>query len=147
MGRREEYIRNLNVTRDDIQKMEYAHDDIYDYISGLKSYDRFVEALGPASTILGLIFIKSTATGVAAAVAGLLSGMLDSEKQALKDAVQRGSRGLRDVKRVIDQSSQNIERVSVDFPFLKFIDEGFSIVQGGGLIKGYLINGDWSYID
>lgn len=24
MGRREEYIRNLNVTRDDIQKMEYA---------------------------------------------------------------------------------------------------------------------------
>lgn len=37
MGRREEYIRNLNVTRDDIQKMEYAHDDIYDYISGLKS--------------------------------------------------------------------------------------------------------------
>lgn len=145
---RREYVKNFELTREDIQDMEYAQDDVYDYVSDLKTYDGLVQALGPVSGILGIPFLQYTAVGVAMTVTGLMAGMLDSEKQALKDAIQRGSRGLRDVKRIIDQNSQNIERVKVDFPYLEFSgDKKFGVIQGGGVLRAVLINGKWNYLD
>lgn len=147
MGRRREYVKNFELTREDIQDMEYAQDDVYDYVSDLKTRDDLIQALGPATGILGLLFLQYTAVGVATTVTGLLVGMVDSEKEALKGAIQRGSRGLRDVKRAIDRDSQNIERVKVDFPYLEFIDEKFGVIQGGGVLRALLINGKWTYMD
>jgi|GEM_PF-2294748 len=130
MGLRTEYISNLIVSYDDVQKMQTAQLAAYDYICGLKSYNELVVVLGTAATILGLIFIKSTAVGVAAGLTSLLSGMSSSEKETLKDVTNAGVRGLASLSVYMYNNRTRYNLVKADFPFLKFVDENMTVVQG-----------------
>lgn len=136
---RKEYSRTLELSFEDIQKLEYAQDDIYDFINGVINEKTLEKKLEPISSLVGLAFIKSTVVGLVLGIVGLVLGMIPDEKEDLNRLIFNGSRGLRDVKRTMGEA----ELVRVKLPFVEFVNEGFRMIQGKGAIEGYYKDGQW----
>lgn len=142
MSRRSEYTSILTVSKNELEQMMYAQVQVYDFIDEKINSSQLINALGPVSTILGLIFIQSTPVGVAAAVGSIISGITFNEKEMIKAEIDAGLRGLVRLHQSISQNP-NIQLAQVKLPFLEFIDYNFRVVTGDGLILGLLINGHW----
>lgn len=143
-----EYTQTLTLTPDQIKKMERAQRETYNQGLINQNSGALSSALGPVSTILGLIFITSTTFGVAAATVGLITSMSQNSKQALKNMVNDGNNYLRRIMDICDDNPK-YQAVEVELPFAEYstldtrTDYIIRYVIGQGSVKRVKVNGGW----
>lgn len=142
MAKRKEYIKNLTASHETLLKMQDVQLEAYDYINGDTSYENFITALGAFSTVLGLVFITSTPVGVAAGITGIITSISSSEKQTLLGLIDDGIRGIARLSKFL-RENQEYDLLKANFPFLEFIIEEISFIQGEPELTAVHGSGGW----
>ncbi|WP_432775130.1 hypothetical protein AAFJ72_18120 [Brevibacillus gelatini] len=140
-----EYSKNLTVTLAELKKIKKAQRAMYK--NGLVKLEgnTLESILGTVSTILGLVFVTSTPTGIVAAITSLVASLGVSAKDALKDMVYTGYFSMDELIEFLEENPK-YSKIQVEFPFIEYYVDGRTIrfVSGEGLVKKvYKENQGW----
>ena len=141
-----EYSSKVTVNLDKILNMQIAQRETYE--KGLVKYNNqaLIGALGPVSSVLGILFIQSTPVSVATAIGGLISTVLSpSLKEMLKEMVYNGYYHMGEIVSFLKNNSK-YDLCEVDFPFIEYTVDGKIIrwVTGKGRVtKIHVKGGGW----
>lgn len=118
-----EYKEKIIFTYDQAKKARNAQQDMYDSGIVSPSTGTLTSLLSTVTAILPLVFITSTAAGVALGVTSIGSSLIGSEKTQLKSQVQGGIYDFQKVLRLFESNS-NYSQVEVELVFLEYRKAG-----------------------
>ncbi len=141
MGRRTEYIGNLTLSRDNLYKIKRAQYEIR--MQGFTYVDegKLVSGLNAFATVLSFAFMLPTPVTLAAGVISAM-GNIGNDRALVIEVCRNGEDYLQQLEYFFDDNPQ-YDLIRVDLPFLKFVDEGFRIVQGNGMVTAVHTDGGW----
>ncbi|MBB6218872.1 hypothetical protein HNQ80_005047 [Anaerosolibacter carboniphilus] len=142
MGFRKEYIGTLILTKDQLYKARRAQAEMRKNGFELPNETKLVQGLTAFSTVLSLMFMLPTPVTLAAGVISVVAGMTPSEKSVITTVSLVGEDYLDEVYDFMYDNPQ-YDLVEVKLPFLEFVDEGFRIVQGNGLVTRIHSGSGW----
>ncbi|SHK61471.1 hypothetical protein [Paramaledivibacter caminithermalis] len=142
MGTRKEYIDTLTLTKDELYKARRAQAEIRQDGFSQPDESKLVEGLTAFATVLSLMFKLPTPVTLAAGVISAVGGMLPSEIDTLTTVSIMGEDFLDEVYDFLYDNPE-YDLVEVKLPFLEFIDEGFRIVQGEGIVTKVHAGSGW----
>ncbi|RKD31183.1 hypothetical protein [Thermohalobacter berrensis] len=139
---RKEYIDTLTLTKDDLYKARRAQAEIRQ--NGFKQPDesKLVEGLTTFTTVLSLMFKLPTPVTLAAGVISAVGSMIPSDIDTFISVSLNGEDFLDEVYNFL-YDNLDYDLVEVKLPFLEFVDEGFRIVQGRGVVTKVHAGNGW----
>ncbi|MDU4695715.1 hypothetical protein D3C76_1153810 [compost metagenome] len=138
-----EYARKIILSLDGVRKTERAQRTIYD-----KAFDKptnvtdLTDGLSNVAGILGLIFLTSTATGVATGVFSIVAMLAPSEKDDLQDMVYEGYWNLGYLEDFLDDHPE-YDLIEVNFPFIEYETQGVRFITGKGAVTRVHSGSGW----
>ncbi|MDK8182276.1 hypothetical protein [Paenibacillus sp. UMB4589-SE434] len=146
-----EYLQELELNLDQIIAMQGAQYAIYEesFNTDTPSGSQLAARLGAFSTVLGVVFIKSTSKGLAAGIVSIITGMVSSQKSLLASYVKDGHFHMSNLVNFLRANTQ-YDRIKVKLPFLEYehADGNIRFVTGKGIITGaHNRGGTWDYMN
>jgi len=145
MGTRREYIQTMQLTKDQILKLEDYNSYFRQYGLNRLSSDQLQSALGSISTILGLVCllpVTPTAVGVASAIMAVFSSLNVNEKSMVTGVLLQGQDGMANLRWQMDDNP-DWEMVEIEVSMLQFVDESVKCIQSEPNLLRVKINGGW----
>ncbi|MBR0579159.1 hypothetical protein P9F86_19080 [Bacillus altitudinis] len=139
-----EYADRVTVDLDQVLNMQSAQRNVYKKAFQKKDYSNLKDALGASSTILGLLFIANTPTGVVTGVTGLLATIAPSAQAELDKLVKNGYYEMGDLQEFLHENKK-YDLIDVQLPFIEYKVNGKRIrfVTGTGVIKRVHSKSGW----
>lgn len=137
-----EYMGNLTLNRSQMLQALKAQQAVMKAFEP-SALENVVEAiLTPASSVLGLIFCKSTPYGVASSLISLATSDLFSTRETLQKLAKNGYDFLNEVAQTFLESDPEYDMVQIEVPYLYDSDRGIRFIQGnGGILKVHVKGG------
>ncbi|MDM5246024.1 hypothetical protein [Lysinibacillus sp. G4S2] len=114
-----EYMANLTLSYSEVEKVMTAQQVIYEKGLVKLESNSMITALGPVATVLGLAFVTSTPAGIAAGVAGIISGLVGSAKAELDSLVKNGYWELGKTRDFL-KNNPKYTHVELKLPFIEY---------------------------
>ncbi len=133
MGYRKEYYQTMQLTKDDLLKLQDFNRQFRKYGLGQLSDSDLPLMLAGVSTVLSLVCLlpgAPTALGVAGAITAVCSSLGGSDKDWVMEALRQGEDGLGELRDDMNKHP-NWSMVEAEMPMLEFVDEKVRCVQGG----------------
>ncbi|EES73417.1 MULTISPECIES: hypothetical protein [Paenibacillus] len=142
-----EYAAKVILSLDGVRKTERAQREIYDKgIVSPTDSSTLADALSASATILGLVFLKSTAVGLATAVLGIVTDLIPNEKEILKEMVYDGYWHLGYLEDFL-VDNPNFDLLEVNFPFIEYETAGVRFITGNGVVtRVHSKSGGWQIL-
>lgn len=133
MGRRKEYTKVLTLTKEQINSIKRAQFEMR--MEGFKNQDKeeLIKNLSTFTSILSFAFMLPTPVTLGAAVISAITSS-QSDRDTIISVCEDGEDYLEKLFNEMDDNP-DYKALVVELPFLEFIDEGFRIVHGSGIIK------------
>lgn len=140
-----EYFENVTVTPNEWADMIEAQGDMYNYGIKVQDYSTLTSVLGGVTTVLGF-FSLPTPIGVANTIAGLITTLSFSEKDALDSAVKNGVYWMATSVQSFMKNHPQYDLYEIKVPILDYNDTGIRFVQGNGAILRAHSGSGWTVI-
>ncbi|MBU5675907.1 hypothetical protein KQI88_05725 [Alkaliphilus sp. MSJ-5] len=141
MGRRKEYIDTLVLSKQEINSIKRAQFEMRMEGFTNQNEEKLRQRLSAFTNVLSFAFKLPTAVTLAAAAISAITSS-PSERDVIINVCRNGEDYLEQLWNIMDDNP-NYELIEVQLPFLEFIDEGFRIVQGRGIVKAVKVGGYW----
>ena len=131
-----EYVTSLTLSRSDIQTIQDFQLAVIEKGFKAKNLELLKNALGPCSTVFGVMsyIAASGALGIASAVLAVVSGLTSpSQESSIAFLMDKGYIALGSLDKQMREG--NWQMVKIDLPFIEFVDQKIRLVSGYGLYK------------
>lgn len=142
MAQVKEYLSELTLTKNQLEKMYRAQYEAYKYVKGISNQNTFLSVLNSTSTILGLLFFLPTPVQVLNAFVSLTTSLIPSQKETLLKCLSNG-RDFLDESKMFMEDFPQFDQIRLMTPFLEYVSEGVRLVSGQGEITAAHTNNGW----
>lgn len=133
MGTRNEYASTLIFSKDQLYQARRAQAEIRQKGFDQKNQTNLIQGLSTFASVLSLMFKLPTPVTLAAGVISLALGSSQSEVNVLISLSIAGEDYLDEVYDFM-YDNPDYDLIEVTLPFLEFVEEGFRIVTGIGIV-------------